>query len=112
MKIAAITLVALSLAAAGSAVASSGVTDVDYIKASRCKGLATGLGSGDTAALDAFLKTEGRSRNDIIIQKAGEEMSKAKREASRTDAKDRLSAELNGSCMAYMSGGKDTPAAR
>jgi hypothetical protein len=111
MKITAMTLVVLSLAAAGSASASSNVTDVDYMKASRCKGLATGLGSTDTASLDAFLKTEGRSRSDVIIEKANEEFSRAKREASLADARDRLTAELNGPCMAYM-GGKDTPAAR
>ncbi|MDB5418926.1 MAG: hypothetical protein JWP50_2345, partial [Phenylobacterium sp.] len=61
MKVAAIALVALGLAVAGSAAASSRVTDVDYLKANRCKGLASGMGA-DTAGLDAFIKTEGRSR--------------------------------------------------
>jgi len=50
MKAAAMLLVTLSFAAAGAATASDRITDVDYLKANRCRGLAEGLGVGDTAS--------------------------------------------------------------
>jgi hypothetical protein len=106
MKAAAVLVVTLGLACAGVASASEHVTDLDYLKANRCKGLAVGLGSGDTAALDAMLKSESRSRSDAVVERATEEFTKAKREAAKTDLKDRVSAELNGPCMAYLGGGK------
>src|SRR4051794_34089352 len=65
MKIA-IAIAALSLSAAGAAAAAEHVTDVDYLKASRCRGIAAGLGA-DTVGLDAFLKAESRSRVDLIL---------------------------------------------
>jgi hypothetical protein len=105
MKLAAITFVTLGLALAGSASASSRVTDVDYLKANRCKGIAAGLGA-DTAGLDAFIKAEGRGRMDYILQRGDEEASRAKREAAAASAKDRLTAELSGGCTAYMGGAK------
>ena len=104
MKTAAILLATIGLAVAGAAAASSHLTDVDYLKANRCRGLAEGLGSGDIAALDALIKTEGRSRVDTIYSKGQEELVKAKREASRTDGRERLSAELNGPCTAFEGG--------
>jgi hypothetical protein len=111
MKSAAIVLVTLGLACAGAAAATERVSDVDYLKANRCKGLATALG-GDTAGLDALIKAEGRTRNDAILIKGQDELAKAKREASRADSKDRLSAELNGPCLAYMGAGKEVATGR
>ncbi len=53
MRIAAITLTAAAaLMVAGSALAEGSVTDVDYLKASRCRGIA-GVTAPDTTALDA-----------------------------------------------------------
>lgn len=112
MKSAAILLVTLGLLSAGAAGASDKISDLDYLKATRCKGLATGLGSGDTAALDAMLKTQGRSRSDALLQRATEEMDRARHEAAKSDLKDRLSAELSGPCVAYMSGGKEMAGGR
>jgi hypothetical protein len=97
----------LALAVAGVASASPQISDVDYLKANRCKGLAVGLGSGDTAGVDALIKTEGRTRAEAIVQRASDELARGKREAGKTDLKDRLTAELNGPCVAYMSGGKE-----
>lgn len=112
MKLAAIAFAALGLAAAaGSAAASSRVTDVDYMRASRCKGLAVALGS-DTAGFDAFLKAEGRSRDVSILDRAADEMQRAKREARDANMKERLTAELNGPCMAYLNGGGSAATAR
>jgi len=107
MRYAAVLLVTLGIASAGVASASSRVTDVDYLRANRCKGLAEGLGGADTANLEAMIKAEGRSRADAVLQRASEEVARAKREAGKADLKDRLSAELNGPCLAYMSGGKE-----
>ena len=111
MKTAAIALAAVALLAAGAAAASERVTDLDYLKASRCKGLATGLGS-DTAGFDAFLKEQGRSRSTMVIDRADTELTRGKREASRGDAKARLSAEVAGPCVAYTGSSKDMASSR
>jgi hypothetical protein len=110
MKAAAVLVVTLGLVFAGVASASEHVTDLDYLKANRCKGLAVGLGSGDTAGLDALLKAEGRSRPEAVVERGSEEFTKAKREAAKADLKDRVSAELNGPCLAYMGSGKEMAA--
>ena len=112
MKTAVIVLAAMSLAAADVAVASEHLSDVDFLKANRCRGLAAGLGVSDTASLDALIKAEGRTRAEPIAERAQDEFSRGKREASKSDGKDRYSAELNGPCMALLSGGKDAATAR
>jgi len=105
MKLVPIALTALSLAIAGSAAASGRVTDVDYLKASRCKGLAQGTGA-DTSGLDAFIKAEGRSRQDVVLRMANEQLDRAKHEAANANLKDKVTAELSGACSAYMGSGK------
>jgi hypothetical protein len=105
MKTAAIALAAVGLLAAGAASASDRVTDLDYMKAARCKGLATGLGA-DSAGIDAFLKEQGRSRSPIVLDRGSDEMTRGKRDASKSDSKDRVSAELSGPCMAYSGSSK------
>ena len=112
MKTAAVLLMTFGLACASAATASERVSDLDYLKANRCKGIATGLGSSDTASLDALIKAQARSRGDAVLQRADEEMSKAKREAAKADLKERLSAELSGPCLAYMGGGKEASGGR
>jgi hypothetical protein len=105
MRTAAITLAVIGLAVAGSAAASGRVTDVDYLKANRCKGLAVGMGA-DTAGLNRFIKTEGATRLDYILQRGDEEYARAKRQTSDANVKDKLAAELSGPCTAYMGGGQ------
>jgi hypothetical protein len=112
MKAAAVLLMTFGLACATAATATERVSDLDYLKANRCKALAAGLGSGDTAALDALIKTQGRSRSDVVLQKADDEIARAKREAGKPELKERLSAELSGPCMAYMSSSKEASAGR
>ena len=91
--------------AAGSAAASDKVTDVDFLKANRCKGLATTLsGVVDTQGLDAFIKAERGARAPYVVERASEEMAKAKKEAKFDDRKERLTAELAGPCQAYLGG--------
>lgn len=102
MKLIAITLTAAGvLVAAGSAAA---VSDVDYLRANRCRGLAAaGVATVDTAAMDAFLKTEGRTRTTFVMDRGKAEFDRAKREGKTDSAerKARLTAELNGPCQAY-----------
>ncbi len=105
MKFAAIAL-AVAAVAAGSASASEKVTDVDYMKAGRCKGLATGLsGVVDPSALDAFMKAERGARAPYVVERADSEFQRARREAKSADRKDRLTAELTGACQAYLATG-------
>ena len=103
MKLIAITLTAAGvLAAAGSAAAA--VSEVDYLRANRCRGLAAaGVAAVDTAAMDAFLKTEGRSRTTFVMDRGKAEFDRAKREGKTDNAerKARLTAELNGPCQVY-----------
>ncbi len=101
MKYAIIAMAAVF--AAGSAAASDKVTDVDFLKANRCKGLATTLtGVVDTTSLDSFIKAERGARAPYVIERADDEFTKAKKEAKGADRKDRLTAELTGACQAYL----------
>lgn len=101
MNVAAVTLASLSLASAASfAVAQpAAATDADYLKASRCRGIAVGLGA-DPAAINSYLKHATAGRSPGILARADEEFDRGKREA-RGDGKDRLRAELSGPCAAY-----------
>jgi len=90
------------LTAAGTA--SAAVSDVEYLRANRCRGLAAAeLAAVDTAALDAFLKAEKRTRSTFVADRGQAELDKAKREAKTTNAerKARLTAELTGPCQVY-----------
>lgn len=108
MKVIAMVLAGASLVAAGSAAASDRVTDLDYLKASRCKGIAVATGA-DTAGLDAYLKAAERGRQSVVVERGESELNRAKRE-SKGDRKERAAAELAGACTAYMGGGKDMAA--
>lgn len=99
MNIAAISLASLSLASAASAAAAAPATDVDYLRASRCRGIAVGLGA-DPSAITSYLKQAAGGRTPTVLDRADEEFRRAKREA-RGDGKDRLRAELDGPCAAY-----------
>ncbi|HEY8572642.1 hypothetical protein [Phenylobacterium sp.] len=110
MKTAAILIAGLSLAVAGAAVASPRVSDLDYLRASRCKGIAETAGV-DTAGVDALLKTAKMSRLDVIRQRGEAELARAKREA-RGSLKEKVTAELSGGCAAYMGGPEEFAAAK
>lgn len=104
MKFAVVALVAASLTA-GAASAAGRVTDVDYLKANRCKGLATSIqGVVDPTALNEFIKAERRARASYIVDRGEDEFDKARREAKSEDRKARLTAELTGQCQAYLGG--------
>ena len=57
MRISVILAAAVAGSISSSAMAEGRVTDTEFLRASRCKGLAEGL-SSDSAAIDAFLKTD------------------------------------------------------
>ena len=102
MKFAVIALVAATFAA-GAASASEKVSDVDYLKANRCKGLATSIeGVVDPAALTSFIKSERGTRASYIVVRGDEEFQRARKEAKSADRKERLTTELTSACQAYL----------
>ena len=99
----AIVLTAAALFAAGAASASERISDAQYLKASRCKGLATSInGVVDASQIDAYLKSAKGARSPILMDRADAEYDRAKREARVGGQKDRLTAELTGACSAYL----------
>lgn len=102
MKAAVIALVAATFVA-GAASASENVSDVDYLKANRCKGLATSIdGVVDPASLTAFIKAERGARASYVVDRGNEEFQRARREAKSADRKARLTTELTTACQAYL----------
>jgi len=103
MLIRAIALTAAGLLVAGQAAAAGRISDVDYLRASRCRGLADSLpGVVDSAAMTAFVKSAGATRDSYIGQRASEEYDRARRDARNAERKDRLTAELAGPCAAFL----------
>jgi hypothetical protein len=99
MNVAAVTLASLSLASSASLAFAAPVTDVDYLRASRCRGIAAGLGA-DTSAINAYLKAATAGRGPSILERADDEYATAKRQA-HGDGRERLQAELSGPCAAF-----------
>lgn len=100
MRILPIAMVFAGLAVAGSAMAAGRATDLDYMRAARCRGIAAGL-SADASALDAYLKAEGRGRVAYVLQKADEEQDRGRRDAKSANRTAQAAAELSGPCQAY-----------
>jgi hypothetical protein len=101
MKPFGIALAALVLAQAGAAFAQDQVSDQDFLAASRCKGLAIGLGA-DTKAIRRFVNVQSQSRADMILHYSQAETGKAQREAADPARKAALAAELAGPCAPYV----------
>lgn len=99
-------VVAGSLAGAAHASAS----DVQYMQAARCRGLAASenLGKLDTAAIDAFLREEGAGRALDVKTSAIHKMNGAAKDAAAADGakKAKLLAEREGVCATYLGGAK------
>ncbi|MBO9545417.1 hypothetical protein [Caulobacter sp.] len=106
-KLIAIVLTGAALsAAAAPAFAADRWSDAEYLKANRCLGLAQSadLGAVDATALTAQIKDQGRGR-DISMRDRGDSTRDDARRAGKTrnDAvKAKLTAELGGSCQAYL----------
>jgi len=106
-KLIAITLTAAAITAAAPAFAQAGRwTDAEYLKASRCLGLAqsAGLGPVDVSALTARVKDEGRGRDPSTRDRGASAQEDAQRAGkTRNEAvKARLLAERDGSCRAFI----------
>jgi hypothetical protein len=91
-------------------VAQAGVSNLDYLEAARCRGLASSenLGKLDTTALDSFLKAESASRDLAVLNSANNKILSARKEADAAagDKKVKLLAKRDGACAAYIAGGK------
>lgn len=97
---------ALTSAFAGVAQAAP-VSNLDFLHAARCRGLAasTGLGKLDTAGVDAFLRQETGSRELGVRASASNKMSSAQKEGDAAEGakKEKLMAERSGECSAWLS---------
>jgi hypothetical protein len=89
---------------AAPALAAERVSDVEYLKANRCKGLATTLSAAEVDGFNGFLKAQRTGRPDYIAQRAEDEFDRARREARSADRLPRLTVELSGPCQAYLGG--------
>jgi hypothetical protein len=104
MNIAVTSFASLAVAAASAAAAVAAIpvayaSDVDYLRASRCRGIAEGVGA-DGATLAAYLKQQEVARDAAIVQQGETARAQAKRQA-KGSAKPQLEAELAGACAAY-----------
>ena len=102
----AIATVLSSTAAVGAASAQPGhLSDVAYVAAARCAGLASSgkLGSSDGASLNALLKSQAIGREQVVLDQADDAQQQAKRQANRADdfMKGKLQAELSNSCASF-----------
>lgn len=103
------TIIALTVAAAAAAPAFAQpgrLTDVEYLQAARCAGLASSdaLGAMDSASIEALMKAQGRGRAEFIADKASQITADAKRAAKKAGAERRaaLIAERDSACARYV----------
>jgi hypothetical protein len=102
-RIAAVSLFAAATAFAGVAAAADDMSDVAFIAASRCEGLAQGA-KIDAAALNKMLISQEGARKQYVLDKANEVRADAKREASHAQGytMQAVNDELHGPCSAYL----------
>jgi len=95
---------------ASAAQAAPAVTDIQYLQAARCRGLAASeaLGKLDTTALDSFLRSEGQSRDLPVRAAATNRIGSALAQAEKAtgEKKAKLLAERDGVCAAWLRGGQ------
>ncbi len=97
-----------TLAAAVSATASAQaapvnhLSDMAYVEAGRCVGLATSktLAAPDAKSMIAWFQAERRGREEFIVEKAEDAMRDAKSQADRANpyVRSQLESELSGAC--------------
>jgi hypothetical protein len=106
MKKIAITAAVAISALAFAAQASAAVSDLELLKAARCRGLAASetLGKMDTAKIDAMLKTESSARELAVRTSMINRMTGAQKEANAADAakKEKLLAERSSACATWL----------
>ena len=88
------------LFAAGAASAADRPTDMDYLRANRCKGLAVGA---DASSFDSYLKVARQWRPDYILERGVVEQAKGARDARNANdtRKAKYAADLAGPCQAF-----------
>lgn len=93
-----IVATAVSGLSATAAFAQPRLTDMQFVKLSRCAGLA-----GEDARFDAALKAAKRGRDTYIADKADEARRSAEREARSAGegGKAEIAAELSGACAKF-----------
>ena len=79
------------------------LSDVAYIAAARCAGLAEGA-KVDTKAIKSLLVNQDNDRPSYILEKADEVRSDARRQAGHAQGYNlqTVNAELSGACQPYM----------
>ena len=79
------------------------LSDIAYMAAARCQGLADGLGR-DASALKRVVSSESAGRVAFVYDRAAEIRSEASREARRAgeDARRHLIAESDGACAQFV----------
>ena len=99
------TVVAVS-AICGVAQAAEPITDLQFLQAARCRGLAssTGLGKVDTAKIDVFLKQELAVRELPVRVSASNKIAAAQKEGDKATGakKDKLLAERSDACASWL----------
>ena len=96
---------ASTFAGAASAQNPERMTDVAFIAANRCEGLAQGS-KIDVSSIRKLLDAQGNQRSQYILEKADEARDDAKRQAAHAEGYNQqtVSAELSGGCQAYLKG--------
>ena len=78
------------------------LSDVAYIEAGRCVGIASSktFASPDAKSMEAWFNSERAGRQEFIVEKAEDAMRDAKSQADRANAyvKSQLEAEFSGAC--------------
>lgn len=100
----------VAVASLASAAHAGSITNLQFLEAARCRGLAgsENLGKLDTAALDTLLRTEAGTRDLASLNSAQNKLKAAAKEADAADGekKTKLLAEREKACGAYMGAAK------
>lgn len=104
-----ILVAATVLMAAGAAgAATHRVSDLDYLNARRCQGLADGLhATGEAVRLGAFTEAQGRMRISVIKDMGWDEYRRARRQAADPAQAAPRRAELADRCAAIAPSGEE-----
>ncbi len=100
--LAGLMVVAATLTGTAASAEPRKLSDVDFLEAARCVGIASSgkIGSTDVPALNGWLRSQSTGRSIYIAERADQVQHDAKMEASRAGEfqKQRLINELNGVC--------------
>lgn len=100
--------IAVAAAVSGSsayAQTSKRISDVDFIRANRCAGIAAALGAANAGDFSNVVRVQGRARTETVAGMARKAADKAANQARHAngEGRDSLRAELDGACQKYAS---------